>query len=327
MSVKYRFHHLHCPGGTIVFLLCAVLLRAPAVAAEPANPGTMDNFSLSGVNDKGTKSWDLQGRSADIGAEVISLKDVESHLYGDNSTVKLTADEGNYKRQQGQLHLEKDVVITTSSGAKLTTDSLDWDKRSKTVSTDDIVNIEKQDVRITGQGARGYSDLDKVDLEKDVRVNIDQPASPAQEEAPGRVSTQGRASAQTPSQTKSPGPVQNNAPVTITCDGPMQVDYQANIAVFNRNVVVKTGDCVMQSDVMVLLFAKSGEGARSADATDTRGSRIDRITATGNVVIRRGDNVSYSEEAVYTASDRKINLSGRPRLVIYSEDLNASARN
>jgi LPS export ABC transporter protein LptC len=294
--------------ASVIFLLLLLALASPSLAAEPAvNPGTMDNFSLSGVSDKGKKNWDLQGKSADIGAQVIKLQDVESHMYGENSTVKLTADTGDFNRQQGQLHLEKDVVITTSSGATLTTDSLDWNKKNQTVSTDDPVNIEKQDIRITGQGARGRTDLNKVDLEKDVRVHITPQASPAQKDGQARAPAQG--------------------PVTITCEGPMQVDYQANIAVFNKHVVAKTVDCDLQSDVMVLLFTKAAGAAPPAGAEDTKGLKIDRITAKGNVVIRRGQDVSYCDEAVYTASDRKISLSGSPKLVIYSEDLNASPRN
>jgi hypothetical protein len=50
--------------------------------------------------------------------------------------------------------------------------------------------------------------------------------------------------------------------------------------------------------------------------------------AEGNVKIVRGENVSYSEEAVYTAADRKITLLGRPKLIIYStEGMNASFGN
>jgi hypothetical protein len=48
-------------------------------------------------------------------------------------------------------------------------------------------------------------------------------------------------------------------------------------------------------------------------------SKIDKIVARGNVKVVQGENVSYSEEAIYNASDRKIVLKGRPKLIIYSE--------
>ena len=57
-------------------------------------------------------------------------------------------------------------------------------------------------------------------------------------------------------------------------------------------------------------------------------SSIDKIIARDNVRITRGKNVSYSEEAVYNAVDKKITLLGRPKLVIYStKELNASTGN
>ena len=64
------------------------------------------------------------------------------------------------------------MVITTSSGAKLTTDSLDWDRKNHLVTTKDTVNIERDNMITTAQGAKGEPDLNKVTLEKDVTVNI-----------------------------------------------------------------------------------------------------------------------------------------------------------
>jgi hypothetical protein len=41
--------------------------------------------------------------------------------------------------------------------------------------------------------------------------------------------------------------------------------------------------------------------------------------AEGNVKIVRGQDVSYSEKAIYDTENKKISLIGRPKLVIYSE--------
>jgi lipopolysaccharide assembly outer membrane protein LptD (OstA) len=57
-------------------------------------------------------------------------------------------------------------------------------------------------------------------------------------------------------------------------------------------------------------------------------SSINRIVAQGNVRIFRGENTSYSQEAVYTALDKRIVLTGRPQIEIYqTENLNAAFRN
>jgi LPS export ABC transporter protein LptC len=277
----------------------AAIPRFAAAGPDQISAGQMDNFSLSGQGEKGKTNWEVAGKSADIGAQVIKLNDVQSNLYGTNSTVHLTAQQGNLNQQSGQLHLEKDVVVTTSSGARLTTDQLDWDRKGRVVSTPSQVDLVKEDMRITAQGARAKTDLDTVDFQKDVHVRID-----------------GAAAAEP-----------RREPVTICCEGPLQFDYAANIAVFNNDVDVVTRDCRIQSDQMRVFFQR-GKQARSADAGGLDSMKIDKIIASGNVKITRNDDVSYSEEATYTAQDRKLSLAGRPRLVIYSsEGLNAPAGN
>jgi len=105
-----------------------------------------------------------------------------------------------------------------------------------------------------------------------------------------------------------------------------------NIATFNNNVKVVTSDTVITADQMEVYFSSkepSGkEASHGIDNMAAAGSRIEKIYARGNVTITRGDNVSHSEEAVYSAADNKITLMGRPKLVIYSsEGLNASSGN
>jgi LPS export ABC transporter protein LptC len=266
----------------------------------------MSDFSLSGTSAKGKQKWDITGESADIESDVIKLNRIESNLYQGTESVKLTAEKGNFDRQEGQVHLEKDVVITTSSGAKLTTDSLDWDRKNEMVSTKAPVNIERQDMTITGQGAKGYPDLNKVDLEKDVHVKIENALNETE------------------------GELKEKNKIIIECDGPLQVDYKKNTAVFNNNVKVQTPDALIESDIMEVYFhTQDTEKVKDdADSAELASSRIEKIVARGNVKITRDENMSYSEEAVYAASDRRITLSGRPKLVIYStEGFNASFGN
>ncbi|MCM8779917.1 MAG: hypothetical protein NC914_02065, partial [Candidatus Omnitrophica bacterium] len=74
------------------------------------------------------------------------------------------------------------------------------------------------------------------------------------------------------------------------------------------------------SDTMDIYFNTAKEN-KSADI----GGSIEKIVARGNVKIVRGENISYSQEATYSAADQKVVLTGRPKLVIYStEGLHAS---
>jgi LPS export ABC transporter protein LptC len=285
-------------------LSAAALVKAYGQIHPAEGQQQMSDFSLSGFGEKGKKNWDLTGKQADIATEVIKLNDIVSNFYGDAENMKLTANHGDFDRVKGSLHLENDVVITTSTGAKLSTNSLDWDRKAQLVTTSDPVNIVKGDVTIDGQGARANTGLNKVDLEKDIKVHIDNAA------APGKPKAQ---------------------KIEITCDGPLEVDYQKNLAIFHNKVNVQAQDGVIESDLMEVYFSadkspKNDAGKVQPEALD--GSKIDKIIARGNVRITRDRNVSISEEAVYYAAERKITLTGRPKLVIYStEGINAPLGN
>jgi len=268
----------------------------------------ISDFSLSGFGERGKKTWDLSGKSADIFTDIIKLKDITGNLYGEKEDIKLTADKGDFNKSEGKVHLEQNVVITTSSGAKLLTDSLDWDRKNQVVTTKDKVNIAKENMITTAYGAQGHPSLNQIKLERDVMVRLNSAAADKQKEDPEKGKT------------------------VITCDGPLAIDYEKNIATFNNNVKVDRGDLLIYSDKMDVYFLPSGkdkELGQKAETTDSMmNTKIEKIVAHGNVRILRGDNTSYSEDAIYTTADKKITLLGKPRLVIYSsEDLNASFGN
>lgn len=260
----------------------------------------IDDFSLSGYGDKGKKSWDLSGKSADIFNDVVKLKEVVGNHYAEKDNINLTADNGDFNKSSGVVHLENNVVITTSSGAKLTTNSLDWDRKQQIVSTLDKISLQRQDMNLTGEGAKGQTALKQVELEKNVRLDI-MPTD------------------------KQKG---NKEKIVIICDGPLEVDYEKNIAIFNKNVKVEKPDLTIYSDKMQIYFTPKQEGQEKAAEISGMSSSINKIVAQGNVRILRGENTSYSQEAIYTAVDKKMVLTGRPQIEIYqTENMNAAFRN
>ncbi len=258
------------------------------------------DFSLAGYGERGKKTWDLSGKTADIFDNTVKLKDLTGNLYGKEEDVKLTAKKGDFDRANGRIHVEKDVVITTSSGAKLTTDSLDWDRSNSVVSTDDVVNITRQNLFTRGRGAKGEMGLGKMNLEEDVLVEF-------------IPETEGEAAGDS-------SPAQK---IVITCDGPLEIDYQKNVAIFNNNVKVDREDSQIYSEIMELYFSSKDSQETPEEAGGDpmmMGNQIDKIIAKDNVRTVRGDNVTYSQEAVYSVRENKVILSGRPKLLIYSTD-------
>ena len=287
------------PKQKFFVLILFFLLNSPLFVSAASNQESdqqIDDFSLVGFGDKGKKSWDISGKSADIFTEVVKLKGVAGNMYSKEEDVNLTAKTGDFNKANGKVHLEKDVVITTSKGAKLTTDSLDWDRKNQLVTTPDKVNIAKDNINIAGTGAHGEQNLKKIALNKDVRVDIN-PAMPKDKAED----------------------VALKEKITITCDGSLSIDYDKNIATFDKNVKVERPDSILYSDKMFVYFSAGKENNKgNLSAGQMGNNKIDKIVALGNVRIVRGENTSYSEEAIYTALDKKIILNGNPRLVFYS---------
>lgn len=278
---------------TSVFLITPVLNAQENIKQDAEQQ--INDFSLAGYGDKGKKTWDITAKSADIFDDIVKLKDIIGNLYGEKEDIKLTAEKGDFNKTQGNVYLEKNVIITTSSGGRLTTDSLYWDRKNQVVSTKDLVNIEKDTLFSTAYGATGQPDLNKVTLEKTVTVKVNPGQAAAKQED-----------------------LEKNR-IVITCDGPLQIDYDKNIATFNNNVKVNSKDTEIYSDKMDVYFITAAKDTSlPGKSPEMMGGSIEKIVSRGNVRIVRGENISYSDEAVYTAADKKITLLGKPKLVIYS---------
>ena len=265
----------------ILFALLFVLFFSMALYAEEQQPQQFEGFNLAGYGEGGVKTWDVKGDTADIVGNLVKLSNIVANAYGKDK-MNLTADYGTVDKQSGTMHLEKDVVVTTDTGAKLTTDSLDWERSKDLVRTDDPVTITREGVVATGTGATGHPNLKDAQLNKDVTVNMKTEEKDAAGVITGRV-------------------------VTITCDGPMEMEYMNSRATFNDNVVAIDGERKITADKMEVFF-------------DSGQKKIQEIICTGHVAVLHGENSSYSDKAVYKAAEGKLVLSGRPKLILYTDD-------
>jgi lipopolysaccharide assembly outer membrane protein LptD (OstA) len=89
----------------------------------------------------------------------------------------------------------------------------------------------------------------------------------------------------------------------ITCDGEVQFDYEKNQAYFLKNVKVVNSDGTIDADKITVHL-------------DPATRRLKEIVADGNVKIVRGDNTTFSQRASYSETDKKVTLSGKPKLVL-----------
>jgi LPS export ABC transporter protein LptC len=265
----------------VVILLGIISLNIAlsATQTDDKSDQKMLGFSLSNFGERNEKTWDLKGDTLEVFGSLLQLTNITANLYGKEEDVVLTADTGSFDRDEGKVHLQDNVKIASESGAKMLTDTLDWFQKNQLVTTQDKVNIYKESVQAQGVGGTGKTDLKQFSLNKDVQVDIT---------------------------SESPEDKTQLKKTTITCDGPLDIDYQAQTAVFNENVKADDAESQLYSDKMTAYFDKESK-------------KIIKIIAEGNVKIVRGQDISYSEKAIYDAASQKISLVGKPKIVFYSE--------
>ncbi len=269
-------------------VFCETANVATGGPASSSDPQQMLDFNIAGYGTGGEKTWEVQGASMDMNGDDINISDITAHLFGKEENMVLTADKGKFDRSNGVMRLTKNVKAVTDSGAKLNTDSLNWSQKEQLVTTDDTVKITKENMSATGKGVTAHSDFKTATFEKDVKLVVDQ------KNKSGDSSKEGLA---------------DKTRTTITCDGPMTMDYNKQFAVFEKNVRVEGNveQGVMTADKMTINF----------NATT---KQVEKMVAEGHVKITKGENVSESEGAVFTAADKKLILTGRPKLTFYTEE-------
>lgn len=261
-----------------VFFIMLVFFSGVVFLHAEDSPQQFQGFTLDGYTDGGHKAWDVKGDTADVSGNTIELTNPDANSYGKDN-VNIKAKTGSIDKESGQMHLEKDVVITTQSGARMTTNSLDWEREKDLVTTNDRVKITRDDIIAEAMGAIAHPNLQTGQMNKDVTVEL------------------------RPKPDKDGNP---QLPVTITCDGPLEIDQLKQQATFNKNVVAVQEGRELKADKVEVFF-------------DQTTKQIKQMICTGHVAITQGGNTTYSESAVYTAGDQKMILSGRPKLILQTQ--------
>ncbi|MBF0385515.1 MAG: LPS export ABC transporter periplasmic protein LptC [Candidatus Omnitrophica bacterium] len=264
----------------VVIFFIAVFLALAGLSFSADVEQKIEGFTLNGYGDNGQKAWDVKGDTANMEGSQVILTNVNANTYGEQK-VNITADKGKLNQVKGDMILENDVVITNETGERLMTDSLHWNKDRDLVSTEDNVIITNEGVTVTGTGMNAHPGLKNAQINKNVTVMVDTE------------------------------PDQNSDKfVTITCDGPVEIDQAILKATFKDNVVASQEGRILKADKMEVHFSQSMKD-------------IIRIECIGHVLIEQGENKTYADKATYDAVTKKVTLSGRPKLIFMTEGENA----
>lgn len=231
----------------------------------------MLSFTIDGRSSKGGRQWHLEGTSAEILGEEIHLNTLKAVVYGDDVTVNLTSDRGIYHKDKGEVELLGNVVVKGDDGTTLRTQSARWSQNTKQISTNDEVRIERQGMSARGKGGSANSDDKRAMLKKDIVVAME-------------------------------------PHTTVTCDGPLDVQYSDNKAIFYKNVVVVDKDGKMYADRLTVNFNP-----------DTK--KLSQVVAEGHVKVKKGKSYTLSNKAIYTDGTKSAVLIGNPQVVIDPDEI------
>ena len=202
--------------GVVFVNGCLSSHRGSGSSANLQSAGdAISTFTLVGNTETGRKKWEVQGDTADLMGDVVYLSPVAAKSFG-SVDLHLTAKSGRFHKESQDVHLEKDVVVTSSDGARLVTNSLDWKAQREMSSTSDWITVTRPGMTVMGRGGIGFPKLKRVRLEREVTVTL-----------------QG-----------------NEGQTIVTCEGPMEVDYGRHKARFWRNVWVRDAKGNIRSDRM-----------------------------------------------------------------------------
>jgi len=240
------------------------------------------DFSFVQYKEGGDLKWKLSGRSAEVVDNQVNIGDLSALSFGQGTMLKLKSREGSFDKGENIVHLKDNVVVATTDGTKLTTDHLDWNADTKNVSTDSCVNIKRPDMEIAGTGAVCDMEAKTAELKQDISAKLASGES-------GILS-----------------PMSGKNETTITCDGPLELNYKQNRAFFHGNVKVEDSKGNISADRIDVYFSP-----------ETR--QVKCVVARGNVSILNGENVTYSEKAIYLVDQGRVILPNRPKLIIKND--------
>jgi LPS export ABC transporter protein LptC len=108
------------------------------------------------VEDKnGRKSWELEARAIQQfhDQNVITIEDVKVTYYmKEGRSVVISGDQGKFSQDSKNIELVGNVTLTSSDGYRFKTHSIAYDHSKKKVTTADPVELEGDEIRMTGKG-------------------------------------------------------------------------------------------------------------------------------------------------------------------------------
>ncbi len=169
-----------------ILFACAALAAAALSCGQSDRPqrslGTTDmadqEFSdfTTMESDSGRVKWTLEAPVARVYnlRKLLVTDNPKITFYDENGEVTsvLTADKGEFNQVSRDLTALGNVVVTTTEGYTLETESLIMIRELGEIHSEDFVKVTRGTDILTGYGFTGYPELKNVDIKRDVRAYL-----------------------------------------------------------------------------------------------------------------------------------------------------------
>lgn len=132
---------------------------------------------------KASPAWEVYADEAVLyeTRQTAIAQGVRAEMFRDHKTLLwLKADEGQVSRASGDIAIQGNVRLQHQDGYTIRTEALDWQADSRTLQTDEPVQIQGPAVRVTGTGLRSDVDQQRFSLQRDVHASFQLRTGPRQ---------------------------------------------------------------------------------------------------------------------------------------------------
>jgi LPS export ABC transporter protein LptC/lipopolysaccharide transport protein LptA len=251
-----------------------------------------ESVSSSPSGDQKIKGFNLQGYS-DNGDKAWDVNGDTADVNGSKVTLS-NVDANSYGEEKINVTADKGTIDQASGNMQLNKDVIVTSERGTQLITDSLNWSREKDLVSTSDPVI-ITDKAMMVKGKGMEAKPGLKNATIQEDVTVRMNTE-------------PKKIDGRY-VTVTSDGPMTIDQVKLSAIFEDNVVAIQADKMIKADKMEVHFLPEMKG-------------IKEMVCLGNVEIYQGENKTYAEKATYDAATQKVTLSGRPKLIMLTDEKN-----
>lgn len=162
-------------GGLAGFLV----VKSRAIRTEPPEPITSTaDYRIKEVHIQeeagGNVRWKLDADQAEVFQQQgkTSMRKVTITIHEPDRTWTVTSDEGELLDASKDVQLRNNVVLVSTDGLRLETETLHWDAKGRRVWTEDPVTLVRKNAVLKGRGLEARMAEERTTIKGRLRVTI-----------------------------------------------------------------------------------------------------------------------------------------------------------